>query len=572
MGDISRSSLGCFERFALIALALLVSLSFSSASFAQSAPVIGSSNTVTADPPVSHPNEKPCVVQLFSDFQFVNYNIQSYQFTPPANCPGPWAKVVFSADFAVTTGVQYDRTAIVDLGYVNIYFGTTSEPTSTLSPSWHIERDETDYAALFTTAQTGHVILGNTVNSTYTGVISGSAELDFYPLHAAPFTIQAVDAADQVLPLTQSNGGGGINEPATLNTTADQLATSFALPKNIERAYLDVITESQIDDEFWYTCVPSNLATELQSCSNTAFREAEISIDGTPAGVAPVYPWIFTGGIDPLLWQPIPGVQALNFVPYRVDLTPFAGVLSNGQPHTVALSVYNADSYFSATGTLLLYLDHGAKEVTGAVTANTITPAPSPTITNDLQTDSSGDITGSVSTASNRQFKVTGFVNTSHGRIDTEVQQTVNFKNVQNFDITSAIYTQDISQQTSVQSLTTTRQGFLSYFSQETFTYPLTMDIGLTFASDGSATQLTTVSQEFKETVLSPFYSSYIDNKVNSTDLLDLSSSFAITGNSGQKSSQTYTSFDTLGNRYSCGLTAANNALTSATGDCAATK
>src|SRR6201984_1902052 len=54
---------------------------------------IGLSNTVTADPLVTRPHEEPCIVQLFSDFQFVNFNVQSYQFTPPAGCPGPWEKV-----------------------------------------------------------------------------------------------------------------------------------------------------------------------------------------------------------------------------------------------------------------------------------------------------------------------------------------------------------------------------------------------------------------------------------------------------------------------------------------------
>ena len=44
---------------------------------------------------------------------------------------------------------------------------------------------------------------------------------------------------------------------------------------------------------------------------------------------------------------PIPGVQTLNLLPYRVDLTPFAGVLSNGQPHTVGVTVFNAFEYFS---------------------------------------------------------------------------------------------------------------------------------------------------------------------------------------------------------------------------------
>jgi len=93
----------------------------------------------------------------------------------------------------------------------------------------------------------------------------------------------------------------------------------------------------------------------LINCGNSAFREAEVSIDGQPAGVAPVFPWVYTGGIDPYLWRPIPGVHTLNFEPYRVDLTPFASILSNGQQHAVAVNVYNADQYFSATATLLLY-------------------------------------------------------------------------------------------------------------------------------------------------------------------------------------------------------------------------
>src|SRR5581483_2674052 len=129
-------------------------------------------------------------------------------------------------------------------------------------------------------------------------------------------------------------------------------------------------------------------------------RETEVSIDGTPAGVAPISPWIYTGGIDPFLWFPLPGVQTLNFIPYRVDLTPFAGLLSSALPHTVAISVYNADSYFSATASLLLYLDHGSPQVTGAVTTNTISSGPDPVITEKLNTDSNGDITGSVSVTS----------------------------------------------------------------------------------------------------------------------------------------------------------------------------
>lgn len=565
----SRSALSsCAGLSVLVALVL-----FAGATPAQvPPPTIGSQNTVTADPPVPRPPEKPCIVPLFAGYQFVNFNIQSYQFTPPAGCPGPYEKIVFTADFSVTAGVQYDRTAIIDLGYVNIYFGTTAEPGQNLAPSWHVERDETDYAALFSSLQTGHVILGNIVNSTYTGIISGSAELEFYPAQDKQDWNDAERSADAVLPLMQPNGSGGFNEPAFLYTTTDQLATTFSLPQNIERVYLDVITQSQIGDEFWYSCVPNDVATELESCGNTAFREGEISIDGTPAGVAPVYPWIYTGGLDPLLWAPIPGVQTLNFVPYRVDLTPFAGVLSNGQQHTVALSVFNANSYFSATGTLLLYLDHGSKQVTGEVTENTLSAAPNPSITENVQTDSSGNVTGTVSTTSSRAFKVAGFVNTSHGKVETEVQQFVNFKNVQNFNITATTYTQDVSQQTGVQSMTAAGQGQSWFQTQETFYYPLTFNYTDTFAADGSATQLAYVSQEYEKDLVSPYYVSFVDNKVNSTDLLELNSSFQIIGNSGAQSSQTYNWFDTRGEDYFCKLTSENNALSAISKGCPSSK
>ena len=55
-------------------------------------------------------------------------------------------------------------------------------------------------------------------------------------------------------------------------------------------------------------------------------------------------------------------MQTLDFKPYRVDLTPFAGVLDDGNPHTVGIGVYNANSYFLATANLLVYTDHRTAE------------------------------------------------------------------------------------------------------------------------------------------------------------------------------------------------------------------
>ena len=544
--------------FTRVSIELIAFFVFSAGfSYGQTAPIppqIGSPNTVTADPAVPRPRTAPCVVPLFVNYVFDNFNAQTFSYAPPANCPGPWAKIVFEANFNVTAGVQFDRTAAIYLGHANIYYGTSAEPGENFGPSWHIERDLTDYSSLFTSTQTGEVDLGNLVNSTYTGIIYGSATVLLYPLAERQ---HAPDTADAIFPMPDADGGA-----ATLNTTTDQLTGTFTFPTNVERAYLDVLTQSQSNDEFWYTCVPNDVAGELESCGNTAFREAEISIDGTPAGVAPVYPWVFTGGVDPWLWFPLPGVQTLNFVPYRVDLTPFAGVLSNGQQHTVAVSVFNADSYFLATASLLVYLDHGSTQVTGAVTTNTIGAGPNPNVVENLTTNPDGSIDGSVSVTSARAFEVAGFVNTSHGKVFTQVFQDVNFSSVQQFVSTDVQFTQDINQNTRVNSTSLTRVGPQIFAYVEQFKYPLVFDINITVNADGSEDQQSTVHQEFDRDVISPGFISATSNHVDSTDTLVFAADGSFS-NQGAASDQHYTSFDSSGVHYDCSLASANNVLTS---------
>jgi len=221
-------------------------------------PQIGSSNTVSADPAVKRPHGKPCMVQLFTNQPFADFNTKTFGYTPPADCPGPWAKVVFTADFTVTAGRQFDRTAQFFLGGANLYFGTTAEPRATLSPSWHVERDVTDLGTLFKSSQAGTAILGNFVGVsggvTYDGIIYANAQLEFYP---ASFLEHDTRAFDMVIGMPGNSGA------TTLSTSNDHLSQSLTLPTNVEAVYLDVIAQSQSNDEFWYLCVPNDLANAL---------------------------------------------------------------------------------------------------------------------------------------------------------------------------------------------------------------------------------------------------------------------------------------------------------------------
>ncbi|HZE22424.1 MAG TPA: peptide-N4-asparagine amidase [Blattabacteriaceae bacterium] len=522
--------------------------------------VIGSGNTATADPPVARPDTTPCVVTLFNNFAFADFSPKPFSFTPA--CPGPWAKVVLNADFSIQAGRQFDRTAEIWIGGVNVYFGTTSEPSGTVARSWHIERDLTDYSALFNTTQNGRVDLGNLVNSTFTSTLFGTAVIQFYPLARHQ---DAPQIADFVLPLASDPTGG----MAFLSNSTSTLAKTFALPTNVERAFIDVVAESQAGDEFWYTCVPDDVAGELQSCGGGAFRESQVTIDGTPAGVAPVYPWIYTGGIDPLLWRPIPGVQTLNFAPYRVDLTPFASVLSNGQPHQVAVSVFGANNGFSTTATLLVFQDHGSNQVTGEVTRNTI-GLPNPSVVENLNTAPDGTITGSVTVDSSRIFRVEGFVRTSHGRIETDVRQSIQFSSRQDFNITNTAFVQNIKQRTTITSETHTN-GHGGGNASQRFDWPL--DLGFTFSvnPDGSGQQTTTIRQEFQSAAVQHGDDdghdsfSVVSNTVTPSDTLLFDSNFNITGSTGQQSAQDFFSNDSVSGCFSRKITASAGLLTSIT-------
>lgn len=515
---------------------------------------VGSTNVTTADPAVPRPPGQPCVVQLFQDDVFNDFGTRPYGYAPPSGCGTHWAKVVLEADFSVNAGRQYDRTASIWLGGVNLYFGTTEEPSSTVGPSWHVERDLTDYSALLRNAGQGQAILWNLVDGTYTGVIHGSARLLFYPASArAP----APRVPDQVIPL----GSDPVGSVTNLSTSTDQLSKTLTLPRNVVHAYLDVFAQSQNADEFWYTCVPDTYAGQVNGCGGGNFREAEVSIDGQPAGVAPVYPWIYTGGIDPYLWRPVTGVQTLNFMPYRVDLSPFAGALSDGAQHTVAVSVAGASNYFSTAATLLLYQDGRSRQVTGGVTRNTLAgQAPVPAISSTLDGSGNGDITTTLS----RHFTIEGYVDTSHGRVRNTVEQTVGFADTQAFTISDTTYRQVTDQTTSMEGSSRSSDG-ASYTQR--VRYPFHLDYDQQVAADGSATVATTVKQGFRLDrslgfAVFPLYADKVDNTVSSADTLDFDASGNFTGHTGQASSQTFDYRDSLGGCYRTDVASAAGAVT----------
>ncbi len=523
---------------------------------------IGSGNVAVIEPPVAHPREAACVVPLYKNAQFGASNV-NFNYNPPANCPGPYATIVLSVDVSLDAGIQYDRTGTIWVAGVPLWFGTTAEPSPVLAPSWHFERDVTDYTSVLAAPQTGFVIIANYTNSQDTSIITSSAKLLFYPATAK---FPAPRVPDMVIPFASPGGGTvGLNDPT------QTLTITPTLPANIEAASLDVYLQGQGGDEFWYTCVPNSLSTELESCGGGALREGEITIDNTPAGFAPVSPWIFTGGIDPYLWTPIPGVQTLDFKPFRVELSPFAAQLSTAGQHSIGLSVYGDDNYFSVAGALFLYLDAGSTQVTGGVTQNTLQAAPSVKTTNTISATNTL-IHGNVKTTENRSATIAGDAVTSSGQINYTVQQSTNFSNIQHFKISDSVYVQDITQSTAtvVQATAAGPNGTTETIVNHT--WPLTVDITVKPAAHGNDAQATMIDQQFTDTWINllngnTVYQNQIIDQISTMDTLLFNGS-GLVGNKGQASTATYFQLETGRPCYEHQLASQNGLLISDTTGC----
>ncbi len=585
---MSRNLLSRLSTLSLVGITLAVFLSQIVA--AQNKPVVGSPNVAIADPPVPRPGTTPCVVQLFPKESFGDVGANNrmdavphlFNYQPPADCTGPWAKVVLEADFSVDPGHQYDRTASIWVNGVNLYFGTTEEPSPTFGPSWHVTRDLTDYTSLLRSPGKGAALVNNWIDPKRASMIHVSARILFYPADAR---FPGPRTPDAVYSLSGTN-----NVAVNLQSGDDQLQRKLTLPRNTVRVYLDLFAQSQFHDEFWYTCLPDRYIEQTSAfamkrgyvgapvhargCSGGSYREAEVSIDGQPAGLAPIYPWVFTGGIDPYLWRPTPGVQTLNFAPYRLDLTPFAGLLSDGAQHAISVRVLGANRYFSVAATLLVYRDPHAEQTRGAVTRNTLAGATlEPTVTSTLG-KSTAKTNGNVLTQAEQSYVIEGYVTTPAGRVNTRVQQRVSFANTQKFTAVDAhTYRQVIDQTAQVAGTSSSTGGSSAARSfQRSLDYSLTVNSLKHANSNGSQTKAVHLQQSYKKHIDQreaghPPYEASIRNARITADQATFNAAHTgLAGNTGQSSTQIFAFSDSLGDCYRAEVQALDGKVSSFTG------
>lgn len=504
---------------------------------------IGSSHIVTADPPVAHPASEPCTVQLFSGAVLAGGAPKGFEYAAPPECPGPWATVVLTGAFTLSGGAPAERLILVSIGGSNLYFGAAPSPSGSLDQMWTAQRDVTDDSALLEAPRVGQATLESASGASDTAVIIGSVRLDFYrtgvsdPAHRTP---------DAILPLASD---------AQLSKDSAAFSQSLVLPRNIERAYMDVIAAGEAADQAWYFCAPPDAGYRVGDCAGDPYREVEIAIDGESAGIAPVYPLISPDAIDARLWQPIPGLQALGIRPYRVDLTPFAGLVSDGEPHRITVGVYGITDRFVAAASLLLYFDRGSARVNGAVTVDTLDAAPVVT---------SSDTANGRTFGATRQFTIVGYVNTSRGKIETRLDGQAQFLNEQRAATTGSP-AEHLRQSSEFSSTVSTRAGAAILKLQTQSSYSLGAEIADEAASS-LPTRTDTVRQGYEDVENDSLngvavFTSTLREALSPSDTFPVDSGADFSGGGTSHGSQKYFYSNSAGACYSRTLVASGGVL-----------
>ncbi|MGA5037431.1 peptide-N4-asparagine amidase [Streptomyces capoamus] len=352
---------------------------------------------VTAAPPVGRPHTTPCQVTL-ADVRFRDFTPYRGAYTPPRGCGEHWSKVVLRLDGKVK-GRQYDRLGYLHVGGVEILRTSTPEPSPD-GIEWHVEKDVTRYSDTFRRARDVEMLIGNVVDDTYTGVIDVHVTLSFYAGRPAD------PAPDRVLTLAGTSSG-----------------TTLTTPRNSERILAEVYATGSGGgcEEFWYLTVPEPAPYSCKA-DHGPYREVRITVDGRLAGIAAPFPNVWTGGwSNPYLWYVLPAPRAFDVRPVEYDLTPFAGLLNDGRPHRVEVSVAGVPAGrpgWSTPVNVLVWQDAHRARVPGALTEDKETGL----------ADSSRFTPGTenrVRTEAGHGLTVSGYLDTSHGRVTTTVTRTL---------------------------------------------------------------------------------------------------------------------------------------------------
>ncbi|KAF3070397.1 Peptide-N4-(N-acetyl-beta-glucosaminyl)asparagine amidase A [Daldinia childiae] len=186
--------------------------------------------------------------------------------------------------------------------------------------------------------------LGNLIDGDrYTGFFNVTLEALYYDdKYAAGFR-----PAQHIYPISAQSSSN--NTTSLFSLPSDSGSVDLTIPRNAKNAIVSVMASGNGAEEFWFTNVPSEYANTFPGNEEwlygySPFREVQVLIDGELAGVSWPFPILFTGGVDPGAWRPIVGIDAFELPSFEIDISPWLGLITDGQSHTFQVRVVGFDT------------------------------------------------------------------------------------------------------------------------------------------------------------------------------------------------------------------------------------
>ncbi|XP_059292198.1 peptide-N4-(N-acetyl-beta-glucosaminyl)asparagine amidase A-like [Lycium ferocissimum] len=364
----------------------------------------------------------------------------STTYSPPTNCSWTHVALQFNAS---SKGLQYERIVPFWLGGAELLRTSTAQPNDG-GVYWTVTKDVTKYSSILVKQNISlSVMLENMVNDIYTGAYNVNISFLYYDVKKMDPNDMVVDSpikmgvndlrsieyekpADLIIPISR-NGSEGfwfrvLNE-------SELHGKRVTIPKNTYKAVIEIYVSSHGYDEFWYSNPPdsyiqmNNLTTKR---GHGAYREVLVNIDKNLVGSVVPFPVVFTGGINPLYWEPLVSIGAFDLPSYDIDLTPYLGLLLDGQAHFLGLGVNDSIPFWLVDANLHLWVDNNCTLLC-QVQANAL----------DLGTpkfkierkSSFLALDGSFEVELKRKSEISSWVNSTAGNLTTITKRELKFKN-----------------------------------------------------------------------------------------------------------------------------------------------
>ncbi|KAF5176071.1 Peptide-N4-(N-acetyl-beta-glucosaminyl)asparagine amidase A [Thalictrum thalictroides] len=367
-------------------------------------------------------------------------------YAPPSDCPGPWTHIVLQF-YATCKGEQYDRIVGIWLDGVEILRTSTPEPTES-GIFWKVRKDVTRYSSLLSRSNlTLTVMLENIVSQVFTGIYHVNVSLLYYNGEEAQARIpveplgfiselkpqlgikikeELLDEknADLIIPVCSDGGNDGFW--FRIQNEKDVHFKQIQIPMNSYKVVLEIYVSFHGNDEFWYSNPPDSYI-ELNHLTtprgNGAFRQVFVTIDGVFAGFVMPFPVIFTGGINPLFWEPVVAIGAFDLPSYDLDLSPFLGLLLDGKSHSFGIGVTDSIPFWLVDANLHLWLDSSSPTVMAKSVMSKVSAF------NVKRKSKFQNLDGKFQIDSERKIEFSGWVNSSIGNLTTYTSHEFKFKN-----------------------------------------------------------------------------------------------------------------------------------------------